>query len=89
MKSEKNIFGIKVFNISKNNFRSFKNGIIIISNQTDYNITQIINHLVESGLSKNNILIKKYTKNLKQGILTVDNFKKTIKNKFFFKSLKI
>ena len=89
LKSEKNIFGIKVFNISKNNFRSFKNGIILISNQTDYNITQIINHLVESGLSKNNILIKKYTKNLKQGILTIDNFKKTIKNKFFFKSLKI
>jgi len=66
-----------------------KNGIILISNQTDYNITQIINHLVESGLSKDNILIKKYTKNLKQGILTIDNFKKTIKNKFFFKSLKI
>jgi len=25
-----------------------KNGIILISNQTDYNITQIINHLVET-----------------------------------------
>jgi glycosyltransferase involved in cell wall biosynthesis len=79
LKTKKKIFNTRVFSISKKNFQTFHNSIILISNQTNYNITQIINHLVNSGLKKKNILIKKYTKNLKGEILTVDDFKKTKK----------
>ena len=78
IKSKNEKYGLKIKNLSKKNIKFFKEDIFLISNQTDYNIQKIINYLINLGIKKNNIIIKRYSKNLIDGVKSIEGFRNSI-----------